>query len=191
MKRNINGRGKKLVAHVSFLLVVSFWHGWLAHADVLQIDANTIITTGEYGYVEVLGNAQLDFYGDSIQTLDMNDTSIGVIHDGSVFMIYSSEEALLYLSGGDLDGMYVQGTAHIYGQDIVVEPYYTDHLYIHGYWGDGITPFDFIAWRAIPYDSQFVIHDVPEPITLSFLLFGIVYMRKRNLKRDSHLISTK
>lgn len=160
------------------ILAVSLFCTGFVQAGYTDIIADTTISSGTYNVIRVFGAANLDFYGDTADLLDFQDTSTGSFYGGTVGEINVAESAVIELWGGQISLIYSRNIVHIYGQNITVEPYYTDDLRIYGFWSDGVTPFDFIAGRAIPYNSQFVIHEVPEPLTLFFMLSGILGTRK-------------
>ena len=160
--------------------IVLLFYGGLTQAGYIDIYEDTVITTDFYtnDYIRVFGAAKVDFYGYTAGQIDFLDTSTGSIYEGTIGGLGISDSAVAYLYGGTISVVTAfNTTVHLYGQDIVIEPYYTTGLYIHGLWADN-TPFSFIAYRAIPYNSQFVIHDIPEPATIVFLMLGILCIRK-------------
>lgn len=136
--------------------------GGLVSSSLLFYDSSVANITGGTinGGLNMYNNSVLNISGGTLAGFDL-------ISDSTVANLW----------GGQIGRIYSHGIVHLYGQNIEIEPYYIDDLYIHGLWGNG-TPFEFIAFRAIPYNSQFVIHEIPEPTTLSLLLLGIVAVRK-------------
>ena len=126
-----------------------------------------------------LSGSVLQFYGASTINItggtinggiNMYDNSVINITGGTLAGFNLADSTVANLWGGQIGGIYSHNIVNIYGRNIVIEPYGTTDKLIHGFWGNG-TPFSFVAWRAVPYNSQFVIHEIPEPAT--FCLFAL------------------
>jgi len=164
----------------------------------LRNSAVVNMTGGNLGVLYAYDTSEFNFQGGHIgSTLQFYGTSTVNISSGTInggFNMYGNSvinitggilpgfdlvgsSTVANLWGGQISGIYSQGIVNIYGKNIVIESYNTDSKRISGFWKDG-TAFSFIAWRAVPYNSQFVIHEIPEPATVSLLLMGIVAVRK-------------
>jgi hypothetical protein len=153
---------KKLLFATVFVLLTAL----KVNAGFTDIVEDTNIYNGSYNVIRVFGSANLNFYGDSVDLLDFHDTSTGSFYGGTVKEIDVAASAVIQLWGGQIDGMYSHNIVHIFGQNIEIEPYNIDDLYVHGFWGNGM-PFDFIAWRGVSYNSQFVIQRAPSTSVIS------------------------
>jgi len=149
--------------------------------DVLAdfiINQDTTINSGTYGLVDVLGGAKLDYYGDYIDVLRVEESSSAAIYGGTVHNIQLGDSETLYLLGGSIWLLQAQNsTVHIYGQGITLNPVGND-TYIQGLWGNDI-PFSFTAGRTALYNEQFIIHEIPEPATSTLLLTAGVFLFRR------------
>jgi hypothetical protein len=173
---------------------------WSSYDYIALHDSATVTMTG--GKISIMFDAYdysnfnlqdglaeegaLRFHGFSTATMiggtmtsgfNMYDNSVINITGGTLAGFDIMDSAVANLYGGQIGGLYSHNIVNIYGKNIVIEPYGTTDKYIHGLWGDG-TPFSFFALRAVPYNSQFIIHEIPEPAVISLLLMGFLGVRK-------------
>ncbi|PKL42467.1 MAG: hypothetical protein CVV39_08885 [Planctomycetes bacterium HGW-Planctomycetes-1] len=116
------------------------------------------------------------------------DNSTAVISGGSIQYLQLSYSGVASLSGGSINGSLSTGgmaTVHFYGKNFNCIPHAGGGWLITGNWDDAISSPFTVWYRAgysepIPgsFDSPITLHIVPEPITLSFLLIGILGIRK-------------
>jgi len=174
---------KKIIIFATVFVLLTALKVNAGFTDIIE---DTNIYSGSYDAIRVFDSANLDFYGDSVGLLDFRDTSTGSFHGGTAEQIDVATSAVVHLWGGQIYSMYSYNIVHLYGQGITIEPSGTGTYdrYIHGLWGDG-TPFDFVAYRAVLFNSQFVIHEIPEPSTISLLLFGILGVKKLRRQKKS------
>jgi hypothetical protein len=119
------------------------------------------------------------------------NTSTIKIYGGSIGSLQLVDYSVVHIFGGSISGslgvMVDTAIAHIYATNFTVAPkngYPSNGWLITGNWDDA-TNTPFTIWsrnNTLPMPgtagSQVILHIVPEPITLSFLLIGLVGIKK-------------
>jgi len=119
-----------------------------------------------------------------IKTYDNSVINIsgGILQHGEIDLYDSS---ILNLSGGtfEVDNWVTwiypmdQSIVNVYGSGLTLSPFLSNNTIASGYWANGD---DFrLAFGRTNFNSpQIILHEIPEPATISLLLIGIVGMRK-------------
>jgi len=122
--------------------------------------------------------------------ISAQDTSNITMSSGSIGSLQLTGYSIAYISGGSISGslgiMEDTAIAHIYATNFNVAPKYGNPgngWLITGNWDDA-THSPFTIWsrnNTLPMPgttgSQVIFHIVPEPVTLSFLLLGIMGLK--------------
>jgi hypothetical protein len=158
----------------------------------LHDSANVTMTGGNAESIWTYDSSSFDIQNGSISlVISAQNTSIITISGGSVGSLQLTGHSIAYISGGDIIGSLgiMENTAitHIYATNFNVAPkngYPSNGWLITGNWDD-VSNTPFTIWsrnNVLPMPgtvgSQVILHIVPEPITLSFLLLGLMGLRK-------------
>jgi len=115
------------------------------------------------------------------------------IFDGAIngFELHDNSDAIINLYGGDIDAAlstYISiehGTMNIFGYEFQFDPLgnpsnSNDPAFLSGYLSDN-TPFR-IYLTEEEYNTNIVLHEIPEPYSFSLLLMGGLALRRRGLR---------
>ena len=154
--------------------------------EVFQIScyntSNLIVTDGVgTGVWRAYDNSRIEIKGGNVSTLRGHDNSHLVITGGSISMLVVLDSSDVHLKGGQIGVVSSQGTPfHIYGYDLQIIDLPNSDFSVTGRWQD-MTPFSITVSRNKPEDNVVILHEIPEPITIALLGFGIL-IAKRTVK---------
>jgi hypothetical protein len=143
----------------------------------------TNIMDGLVAYSNSYDQSTINISGGVVHTAQINNDSTTNVTGGVCWNVEVGG-GKFNISGGQItgSGIYVgSGVVNIYGYGFEYDPYHTPNL--TGFWSDN-TPFGINFWApgyTQPHNSYdyVVLHEIPEPTTLSLLGLGAVILRKR------------
>jgi hypothetical protein len=154
-------------------------------------NANVIMTGGTAEYVYSYNTSTFRYQdGDVSEWIQVNDESTLIMSGGSVTAsIGVLDSGVAYISGGNFNGIYSGAVGcdssakiYIYGQNFQMLPANDDHssVFLKGNWLNGPSFDIYLRYLPQPYEQALGtnIFLVPEPATVSLLLFGILGARK-------------
>lgn len=173
---------KKLLGSVFAIL---FLLSLRANAGYIDIYEDTIISTDLGAIVTVHGSAQITVLpGGDASVFYLTDTSSAIVYGGSA-SYRAKDSSVLNLYGGTFGSVGYDGSLakiYVYGENFQIDPASDDHttVFLKGNWLNGPS-FD-IYFRMLPQPFENAIGTniflIPEPITISLMLFGILGIRK-------------
>jgi hypothetical protein len=180
---------KRLLKIILSVLGLLLFYGGLTQAGYIDIYEDTIINNNLVAdsIVRVHDSAHITVQATSYVTFGLLDSSIATVYGGNAtYRAYNSSVLTLY--GGDFatrspsvgyDGNLAK--IYIYGKNFVYQPAGYDG-FLSGNWLDeNETAFN-IYLRGLPQPFEQVLGTniflVPEPVSMSLLLLGIVAIRK-------------
>ena len=171
---------------VILMLGVLLSCGGLAQAGYVDIYEDTTINNDLVNTtVRAHDSANLTLLSGNVTAIELLNMSIGNVYGGYVIDYSMQDSSILNLYGGTFGDIRYSGnlvTINIYGQNFQVIPASGDHtsVFLQGKWLDGST-FD-IYFRMLPQPFEQALGTniflIPEPATVSFLLFGLFGIRK-------------
>ena len=153
-----------------------------AKATIIEFHENAVIQEGDqYDRVSIFGDSIVVMTGGSVGQMVGYDSSTLIIIDGQVEWWFElGDSATAHLYGGTFDLLYAPAADayfHIYGYDLTLEMP-SSRYFLSGYWADG-TPFELQLRRADTFGDQYVLHEIPEPTMLTFLVTGTFLLRRK------------
>jgi hypothetical protein len=175
-----------LVMGVMLFMVVG-----VAKATLTDIYDDMIISEGTYGAVNVHDDAVVSVVGTDVSFTELwtLDTSVVNFENGSVGSLFATVNSRVNLYQGDIDTIKAYGvdSVHIYGSQFsfVEEEEIPSRGILTFFWENDVQ--ESIYLRDCPpyyiggsptYTDAVVLHEIPEPATISILLLGIVGIKK-------------
>jgi len=162
---------------ISILLVVLLCGIRIAQAvDFYQDDT---ISQGTYVDVHVYDIAILTVTGGNIEALKTFNASTANIYEGDIYSIQLLDSSIVNLYGGQIDRItyFDTSTLNVYGYDFSYMPVASSG-WLYGKWANNQSFAIYLRDCSYPSD-QIELHEIPEPVTVIFLLIGILNVRKR------------
>ncbi len=164
-------------------------------------EGTEIIQEGdEYNQVNIYNDAEVDMSGGTVVGIDTYNSSTLTLHDGSVgsWGLYAYNSSIVNIYGwtngihivaidsstvnlfqGNTNGSmnpYGSSTVHIYGTDFDFSVNISSGT-LTGKWADE-TDFSLFFRGETELPSQVILHEVPEPASITFLGLGFLGIRK-------------
>jgi hypothetical protein len=172
-------KGTGVLILLAFLLLP-----FCANAVVIKnFYTNGVIVDGNnFDQVNIWNNSTVEMIGGIItNTINTYNTSTlnvadGIFQGGALTFIRMWDSSILNLSGGLYNHTWIYpgaGTVNIYGRDLnwTID----SEKRLHGYWADNT---EFLITFARIENANIILHEIPEPFTISLLLIGILGVRK-------------
>jgi len=153
-----------------------------AQGTMIDFYQNGVIQDGDiYDRVTVWGDAIVVITGGQVSQIVQNDSSeVTVIDVNGVWWFELGDSSTANIYGGDYNILYApsdNSSFHIYGYGFAVERP-SDLWRVTGFWPDG-APLEVLLRRADTYGDHYVLHELPEPTSITLLASGILLQRRR------------
>jgi hypothetical protein len=184
--------GRRKLSHIGYWLpaIIITFLPLCANAGYIDIYENAVINNNlpENSIVRVHGTAHITVQSTSYVTFQLYDSSIATVLGGNA-TYRANDSSILNLYGGDFatrspsigyDGNLAK--IYVYGENFSYQPSEYHDRMLYGNWLDeNNTPFA-INFRGLPQLFEDALGTniflVPEPITASLMLLGILGIRK-------------
>ena len=148
-------------------------------------DQTTVtMTGGDIEYCNIYDTANLNFSGGEIllvATYNNSKATINASTAGGGFELYDYSQVHLYDAGNFTNvQIFDNAELHVYGYDFSYDPSTTGTREIYGTWENGQS-FKIALRQPSDYDpyTQVILHEIPEPSTISILGLLVLLVRKR------------
>jgi hypothetical protein len=151
--------------------------------DTLPDQTIVDMTGGDISYCNVYDTANLNYGGGEISLVSTynNSSAIANVDVSTGFCLYDESKVYLYELGSSSSiFIYDDSELHIYGYNLEYEETALPN-WVTGQWENGQS-FQIYLRNITSYDpTQVFLHEVPEPLTLFFLVSGSLILRKKHI----------
>ena len=136
---------------------------------------------GKIGWLKSMASSYVTIDGGSVREgiISEDNSEISII-DGDSYWLRSYDDSIINLRGASLGfmGAHDESTINVYGYDLIKTSYGgRGYGYVKGRWEEG-------GYFNIPFfdsdtHTHVVLHEIPEPVTISMFALGGIILRRR------------